>query len=403
MLSRRFFMKSGALALASLSLTGKTPSFLERMVSASTVSSKPKTIVVIFQRGAADGLNIIVPFAEPNYYKLRPSLAIRSPKSGDSQAAIDLDGFFGLHPAMVSFKELFQQQKLAIVHAVGSPDSTRSHFDAQDYMELGTPGIKSTSDGWLNRYLQKKYLKQPLPLRAVAIGRKEPKIFTGKAPTVTVGNLSNFGTRSSFEAMYADTQDQILANTGTDTFEAIKTIKQIKASSYTPANGAEYSKGSLGQSLKQIAQLIKANVGLEVAFTDMDGWDTHVNQPQRLQILLTEFSNSISAFIKDLGDRAEDVVVVTMSEFGRTAAENGTRGTDHGHATCMFVVGGNTKGGKIYGEWPGLEKNNLYEGRDLALTTDYRSVCLELVEKHCGLKETTSLFPSFKHKPLSIL
>jgi len=414
MTTRRFFLKSGALAIAGIGASLAIPSFLERTALASNSQNSKKIMIVIFQRGAADGLNTVVPFGDAAYYKSRPTLAIAKPNSSDEQSAIDLDGYFGLHPALKPFKPLYDAKGLAIVHAAGSPDSTRSHFDAQDYMEIGTPGIKSTADGWLNRYLQtnsEPSSKDGLAaLRGVAIGNKQPKTMAGTGASLTIASLNSFDVRggaktsSAFETMYGKSSDDIIAPSGVEALEAMRTIRKIRSTAYLPANSAIYPNGQFGNSLKQIAQLIKSNVGLEIAFADLGGWDTHTAQKPRLNQLLKEFSSGIAALYQDLGDKMQDVVIVTMSEFGRTVRENGTAGTDHGHANCMFVMGGGVKGGKVYGKWPGLEREQLYEARDLALTTDFRTVCSEVVSKHCGAKDLAKIFPNFQNKSsLSIL
>lgn len=403
MISRRFFLKSSALAVASFAAGLDLPSFLSRTALAAQGQSKNKTMIVIFQRGAVDGLNTVVPFGEDAYYRARPALAIGRPKANDEQTAIDLDGFFGLNPAMKAFKPLYDNKQLAIVHAAGSPESTRSHFDAQDYMETGTPGNKSTDDGWLNRYLQVAG-KSTVPLRAIAMGNKQPRTLAGTSPSLTLSSLGGFDVRggnqvnSSFEAMYGDSNDAVLQPAGSEAFEAMRLIKKIRAAGYNPANNATYPNGQFSNSLKQIAQLIKANVGLEIAFADIGGWDTHTAEKQRLNALFREFAGSLAAFSQDLGDRMQDIVIVTMSEFGRTVQENGNLGTDHGHATCMFVLGGAVKGGKVYGKWPGLAREQLFEGRDLALTTDFRTVCSEVMTKHLGAKDLTRIFPGFQLK-----
>ncbi len=408
MTTRRFFLKSSALAVASLGTNLVIPSFLQKVAMATESQANKKTLVVIFQRGAVDGLNCVVPYGEAAYYRARPRLAIAAPKAGDEQTAIDLNGFFGLNPALKPFKSLYDTGQLAIVQAVGSPDSTRSHFDAQDYMETGTPSIKSTDDGWLNRYLQMEKTKETSPLRAVALSNKQPRILAGNSSAVTLNNLASFDVRnnqanSAFATMYGESVDPQLRSTGNETFEAMRLIKKLRANGYTPARNAAYPPGQFAESLKQIAQLIKANVGLEVAFTDLGGWDTHTAQPARLTALLKQFSSSIAAFTQDLGDSMQDVVLVTLSEFGRTVSENGNMGTDHGHATCMFVMGGNVRGGKVYGRWPGLEREQLFEARDLALTTDFRTVCSEVLMKHCHITDTKRIFPNFSYKPNELL
>ncbi|MGC1268720.1 MAG: DUF1501 domain-containing protein, partial [Candidatus Acidiferrum sp.] len=393
--SRRYFLKQGGVAMIGLSAM---PAFLQRAVAATPMPNK-KQLVVLFQRGAADGLNIVVPFGEPNYYRMRPSIAIPQPKNGGNDAAIDLDGFFGLHPSLAPLEPLFHQNQLAIVHAAGSPDPTRSHFDAQDFMESGTPGLRATDDGWLNRALGTVPEENASPFRAVAMGPNLPLMLRGSAAAIALPDLKQFKVlaqspkagevvEGGFEAMYAQTVDQALHGTGTETFEAIDLLRNADPAKYQPENGAEYPKNKLGQSVQQISQLLKANIGAEVLFVDCGGWDNHVNEggsQGQLSNLLRDLGQSLAAFHQDMGDRMQDIVFVTMSEFGRTAHENGNRGTDHGHANCMFVMGGDVKGGHVYGKWPGLDDHQLNEGRDLALTTDFRSVVGEVLTKHIGV------------------
>jgi len=407
--SRRYFMKQGGIALAGLSTM---PAFLQRAV-ASTPGAGKRQLVVLFQRGAADGLNIVVPFAEPSYYRMRPSIAIPQPKRGGGDAAIDLDGFFGLHPSLASLEPLFHRNQLAIVHAAGSPDPTRSHFDAQDYMESGTPGIKSTEDGWLDRAVSTLPEENSSPFRAVAMGPNLPRMLQGKTGAIAVPDLRQFKVQpqspamanvveGGFEAMYAQTVDHALHGAGTETFEAIDLLRKIDTSKFPPENGADYPKNPIGQRLQQIGVMIKANIGVEVMFLDCGGWDNHVNEggaQGQLANLLRDLGQSLAAFHQDMGDRMADIVVVTMSEFGRTAKENGNRGTDHGHANCMFVLGGDVKGGRVYGNWPGLNDHQLNEGRDLALTTDFRSVVGEILARHLGVKDLGPVFPGFDNTP----
>jgi uncharacterized protein (DUF1501 family) len=401
MISRRVFLKDGGLALVSL---GFAPSFLARTVAAG--SARQKVLIAIFQRGAVDGLNMVIPFGERDYYASRPSLAIGRP-STDENSAIDLDGFFGLHPRMRPLKELWDSRKLAIVHACGSHDDTRSHFDAQDYMESGTPGVKSTPDGWMNRYLHAKEHQKATPFRAVALAQQLPRALQGSAPALAIGQISQFGIRagqatetmqSSFEAEYAAAANTILGTAGRDAFNAIRLMKQADPARYAPANGAEYPRSPFGEALKQIAQLVKADVGLEVAFAESGNWDHHANEGAAVGILanrLDDLSRGIAALVRDLGDRMQDVVVLTMSEFGRAVAENGSRGTDHGHGNAMMAIGGAIRGGKVYGRWPGLAVEQRHEGRDLAITTDFRSVFNEVVRGHLELRDTSRVFPGF--------
>ena len=400
MTTRRLFLKSSGFAMFGI---GAAPMWLARAADAS--SPRKKVLVAVFQRGAVDGLNVVVPFGEKNYYALRPTIAIPAPKTG-TESAIDLDGFFGLHPALAPLKSIYDAHKLAIVHAVGSPDPTRSHFDAQDYMESGTPGRKATTDGWLNRALPPSADARKSPIRAVSLGPSLSRALRGHNEAVAINNLNEFkvsdaGGSATFESMYASTLDTMLSGTGRETFDAVKLMRSIQAQPYTPANGAKYPGGRLGQSLMQIARLIKADVGMEVAFTDVGGWDTHVNEvgqtsgTGQLANLLGNFAQALAAFYQDLGDRMEDVAVVTMSEFGRTAKENGNRGTDHGHANVMFAFGGAIRGGKVYGDWPGLAPEQLHDSRDLALTTDFRDVLGELVAKHLGNGQLPGVFPEY--------
>jgi uncharacterized protein (DUF1501 family) len=409
-MERRVFVKSGALALVTM---GLSPSFLRRTTFGMELkgAAKGKTLICLFQRGAADALNVIVPHGEKAYYALRPSIAIPRPgglaRGISSANAIDLDGFFGLHPALAPLKPLYDRGILAPIHAVGSPSSTRSHFDAQDYMETGTPDVKGTPDGWLNRYLAVQGTCaecSPNPFRAVALTPQTPRILEGPAETVAMNSLDEFTVRTTgsqaerLEALYRTGSADLVHGTGAEMFDAVKKLRAANPQKYLPANGADYPRSQFGQRLLQIAQLIKANVGLEIAFADIGGWDTHVNQggtTGQLALRLTDFAQSINALVTDLGDRMSDVVIMTMSEFGRMASENGNRGTDHGHAGALFVIGGSVKGGKVYGKWPGLEREQLYEGRDLALTTDFRTVFAEVTGKHLGATRLERIFPGF--------
>src|SRR5437762_1533828 len=409
-MNRRYFIKSGGIALASFGLMTSTPTFLGRALAETidkVTGGRRKTLIAIFQRGAVDGLNVVVPYGEHSYYDLRPNIAIPKPDGG-AESAINLDGYFGLHPSLSSFKPLWDSKRLAIVHASGSPDSTRSHFDAQDYMESATPGVKSTQDGWLNRYLQSKTGSERSLFRAVSMTQNMPRAMQGKAPTLAISNLADFSIRAGqssaaiqggFEAIYDQTVNDALHGTGKETFEAINYLKQVNPAQFKPENGANYPNTPFGNALRQIAQLIKGGVGLEVAFADIGGWDTHVNegnQQGQLSNLLRQFSQAIAALYTDLGTRMDDVVILTMSEFGRTVKENGNRGTDHGHANAMFIVSNTVRGGKVYGDWPGLKNDQMWEGRDLALTTDFRDVFGEIAQKHLGATNMKTVFPGYE-------
>jgi uncharacterized protein (DUF1501 family) len=411
-ITRRAIMRNGAMAVVG---TAAIPSFLTRAMFAAepSVHRKNQRVVVLFQRGAADGLNIVVPHAESYYYQARTSIAI--PRN----QVLDLDGFFGLHPALAEFKPLWDQKHLAIIHATGSPDPTRSHFDAQDFMESGTPGYKATTDGWLNRALQaqdERAREKASPFRAVSIGADVARTLQGKTPVVAMGNAANFTIDGRdpntnpipeiFQTMYDDSTLSLLRGTGAETFEAIKMLKSTDPTHYTPANGAPYPRGQFGESMKQIAQLLKANLGVEVAFADIGGWDHHFNEGNvegQLAQSLRNLSQGISGFWQDMGDEAENVTLVSMSEFGRTVQQNGTGGTDHGHANVMFVLGGQVQGGKVYGQWPGLNPEQLYQNRDLAITTDYRRVLGEVVWKSLGARDMNTVFPQAQLNQMEFL
>jgi uncharacterized protein (DUF1501 family) len=393
MMNRRLFLKSSGLALAGTALM---PGVFVRMARAGTTRGR-KTLVAVFQRGAVDGLNVVVPYGDEAYYAARRSIAIARPKQ--ENGALELDGFFGAHPSLAALMPYFADRSLAFVHAVGSPDSTRSHFDAQDFMECGTPGIKSTQDGFLSRAVIARKDASSTSLRAVAFSPNLPRILSGSADAVAMTDVARFGVRGgaadSFEAMY-----------GGEAFEAVKLLRATSPEKLQPANGAQYPRTPLGNSLQQIAQLIKAGVGLEIAFADVGGWDTHAAQggaQGQLANNLRQFAEGIAAFAKDLGSRMSDVILVTMSEFGRTVRENGNRGTDHGHATVMLALGGGIKGGKVHGKWPGLGMPALHEGRDLAVTTDFRDVFGELLTEHLGVPSLKTVFPRYEGKSLSLL
>ena len=407
-MQRRVFVKSGALALVTM---GLSPTFLRRSAFAIDLprAAKGKVLVCLFQRGAADALSMVVPHAERAYYALRPAIAIPRPGANALEAAIDLDGFFGLHPALAPFLPLYRDGLLVPIQAVGSPSATRSHFDAQDYMESGTPDDKSTRDGWLNRYLAvsgtcEACQAAATPFRAVAMTAQTPRILDGAAPAVAMASLGDFTVRAPaasaarLEALYRTGSADVVHASGREMFDAVKLLRAASPERYQPGNGAEYPRSQFGQRLLEIAQLIKAGVGLEVAFADVGGWDTHVNQGGangQLATRLRDFSTSIAAFVTDLGPRLDDVVILTMSEFGRMASQNGSGGTDHGHAGAMFVLGANVAGGKVHGDWPGLEREQLYEGRDLALTTDFRAVFSEVIAKHLGATALDRVFPGY--------
>jgi uncharacterized protein (DUF1501 family) len=410
--TRRALLKSGACALAAMTMP---PRFLARVADAA--EARGKIMVAVFQRGAVDGLSMVVPHGEASYYATRPSIALPRPRRGDATTTVDLDGFFALHPALAPLLPLWESKTLAIVPACGSPDITRSHFDAQDYMESGTPGVKSTPDGWLGRAAGALPAARATPFRSVALGAQLPRILRGDAGALALRSLDRFEVRTTsqpamtqrgFESLYGEGVRDLLHGTGRETFEAVRMLKSAGAARLTPANGADYPRGRFGESLRQIAQLIRADVGLRIAFADVDGWDTHVGQGAeqgQLANRLRDFGAGLAAFIRDLGDRLADVVLLTMSEFGRTVAENGNRGTDHGHATTMFVLGGSVRGGRLYGRWPGLAPEQRFESRDLAVSTDFRDLFSEITTRQLAVPASTALFPGWTptHAPLGLL
>lgn len=430
MMGRRAFVKRGSLAMLAL---GLPPEFLVRPLLPRLeggITGRRKTLICIFQRGAVDGISMIVPWGDPAYGPLRRLTAIPAPGRGDRGSALDLDGFFGFHPSMAPLMDLFREGSLGAIHAVGSPSPTRSHFDAQDFMESGTPGVKSTPDGWLNRLLQRTgeacatcdgrtlddprahaldhTLGQqgPVPaLRGIAAGPVLPRALQGDHPALSVPDLSRFSGAGNTEALrplYSPIGNDVVTAAGDEAFAAMDVLRRLDPGAYVPTAGAVYPSSPFGRSLAQVAQLIKADVGVEVAFADLGGWDTHVAQGGVEGILarrLDDLARGLRALHDDLAARMEDVVILTMSEFGRTAHENGSGGTDHGHASGMLVLGGGVGGGRVLGAWPGLAPDQLNEGRDLAVTTDFRDVLGEIARGHLGARDPEGLFPGYVLAP----
>jgi uncharacterized protein (DUF1501 family) len=419
MTSRRGFLESGALALFATSIGG-VPTFLAQAANSKKIVGpfkKNKIMVTIFQRGAMDGLMAVSPFTDQHLKNARPGLFISAAKSADNPL-IDLDGRFGLHPSLQAFVPLFREKRLAIVHAVGSPNSTRSHFDAQDYMETGTPFNKGTSTGWLNRAVGLLGHEAVTPFQAVSVTSALPRSFYGEHPAVAISDLKEFSIQmrgnpsvanaasGSFEELYDQTTSSLLNKTGKESFEAIKMLEKADVKNYKPANGAEYPNSKLGNALKQIAQLIKMDVGLEVAFTETGGWDTHYNQGTVQGTFArntSDLSNSIQAFWTDIEAFQDEVSVMTMTEFGRTVKQNGSNGTDHGRGSCMFIVGNQVNGGLVHGNVPVLAKENLEDGRDLPVTTDFRSVFSEVAGKHLNIQHQGVLFPDWKGDHIGVM
>jgi len=418
--SRRVFLKSSGLALAAVGVAPAVgPAFLRNLVFAAEpqrarqTTGGRKILICIFQRGAVDGLSMVVPHGDPQYYKHRTPAngGIALARIGEG-AVLDLDGMFGLHPALSKLKPIYDAGHLTAIQACGSPHATRSHFDAQDYMEAGAPGNKTIRDGWLARTLQncpEDAAKAKKVIRSVSLTARAPRSLQGNTEVLSIADLSTFdvgkkgsGTADGFEALYDEAAGDVLHGVGKETFEALKQLRDLNPAGYVPAPGAQYPPGRFGTALRQLAQLIKADIGLEVGFAESGGWGTHINQggaKGRIAQQLQEFGGALAAFYTDLGDRMADVTILTMSEFGRTVRPNGNGGTDHGHGTCFLALGGNVKGGRVLGQWPGLAPEQLYENRDLPVTTDFRDVFGEIAQRHLGVRDLKAVFPAYDSSP----
>jgi uncharacterized protein (DUF1501 family) len=411
MLSRRAFLSSGGLALLATGVGG-VPSFLTRAASAtpSDLFRRRKVLVTVFQRGAMDGLAAVQPLSDPHLARLRPTLAL-DPR----RQLVDLDGRVGLHPALSPFADLYREGRLGVVHGVGSPVATRSHFDAQDFMETGRPGDKRADTGWLNRATGLLGHEPATPFQAVALTPALPLSLRGEAPALAVAKLEDFGvlasgalaaTGESLEALYAETAGDLLSDAGREGLDAARLLEEARLDRYRPENGAEYPRSELGESLRQIAQLIKADVGLEVAFAEAGGWDTHARQGSDTGSFArraADLARSVAAFWTDLERYQDDVVVLTMTEFGRTVAENGTGGTDHGRASAMFVLGNAVRGGEVHGRPLVLDPDALEDGRDLPVTTDFRALFAGVAGPHLGIATGDALFPGWSGQPIEIV
>lgn len=420
MTSRRGFIKSGGLALFGIGIGG-IPGFLAEAVAgtkAPGLFKRKKILVCVFQRGAMDGLMAVTPFTDKHLKQARPTLFMDAVKGGRNASLIDLDGRFGLHPAMAAFENTYREKRMAIVHGIGSPNNTRSHFDAQDFMESGTPFRKGTESGWLNRAVGLLGHEAATPFQGVSLTSSLPRSFYGDNPAVAISNLQDFKIQMggnikganmaarSFEDLYDATSPGLLKETGKESFEAIKMLQNLQIKNYKPSNNAVYPNTALGNSLKQIAQLIKMEVGLEVGFAESGGWDTHVNQGTGSGIFarnVNDLSSSIMAFWSDMGTYQDDITLMTMTEFGRTVKQNGTGGTDHGRASCNFVLGNHVNGGLVHGIVEPLAFENLEDGRDLAVTTDFRSVFSEVADKHLNINNDKVLFPDWEGKAIGVM
>lgn len=411
-------MKSGAMALFATGIAGGIPSFIAKAANSAKSNflfKKNKTLVCIFQRGAMDGLMAVSPYSDPNLKNMRPTLYMSPAQTEGKQ--FDLDGRFGLHPSFESLYPFFSDKRMAIVHGVGSPNTTRSHFDAQDYMESGTPFSKGTPSGWLNRAVGLMG-HDATPFRAVSLTSAMPRSLYGDNEAVAINNLQDFAIQmrgnpmaanmaaGSFEELYDQTSNNILNKAGKESFDALKMLNVNNIKNYQPVAGVVYPTSPLGNSLKQIAVLIKMNIGVEVAFAESGGWDTHFNQGAANGTFARnakDFSDSIAAFWKDLAAYQDDVTVMTMTEFGRTAAQNGTGGTDHGRASCLFVLGNDVQGGKVYQNIGSLAKESLEDGRDLPVSTDFRAVFSSVANGHLKINNNGVLFPKWDGRGIGIM
>jgi uncharacterized protein (DUF1501 family) len=399
--TRRSFLRT--VGLGGLTLPGWFP----RLAFSATPSPRRDVLVCVFLRGAADGLNIVVPFGDRDYYASRPTLAIKQP-AATAGTAVNLDGFFGLHPSLAPLKELYDDGALAVVHAAGSPADTHSHFEAMDFMERGTPGSKSLTTGWIGRHLTTLDTGNGSPFRAVGIGHIVQASLRGPVPATALQSIADFhlkGLRSATELASFQTSLASLYPSGDfldgqakQTFNAVSMLAGANPGTYQPQNGAQYPDSDFGHGLEQVAQLIRADLGLEVACIDVGGWDTHSGEggaTGTLANLLADLAAGLHAFHADLADRMAHITMVTMSEFGRRVRENASGGTDHGHGNCMFLLGGGVAGGKVYASWPGLAAEQLYGPGDLAITTDFRTVLSEVMERRLGNSKVADVFPGF--------
>jgi len=378
-------------------------------------AAAPKSLIVIFQRGGCDGLNVAVPYGDAAYYNLRPTIAI--PRAGQNGGALDLNGFFGLHPAMSALHKLYQQGNVAVFPATHYPNASLSHFDSEQFIESGV--ISKTSNGWLNRHLEAS--SNSSGMRGVSFGTEIAQALRGKVPVSSFNDLAAFDldmTASAEPRMTARLQKIYaqnphlggnngvrIQNAGRTLFADLGLVQQLDVKGYQPANGATYPNNSYGTQLRQAAQLIKAGVGLELATVNIGGWDTHQTQGNQVGYqadMLKIFADGIAALYADLGAAMQDVMILTMTEFGRTAEENGSKGTDHGNAGCWFALGGGVRSG-VYGQWPGLEKAQLYKGRYLAHSVDFRDIFGEIASRHLGNTQLASLLPGHSHTPLNFL
>lgn len=396
---RKFLQRASLLAAAGLVPIGMQGWAARGL----TQTNSRKRLIVIFLRGGIDGLNVVVPHQDPNYYEVRPRIAI--PQPGQQEGVLDLEGRFGLHPALADLMPLWQQRSLAFVHACGSPDPTRSHFDAQDYMETGTPGVKTTEDGWMNRLLGT--LPKGRPTQAVTMGATIPRILVGQMPVASLPG-GREATRSlsvdrpqinaAFNRLYSGDDPISLAyQEGQEAREIL--LAELESEMMAASRGAPSPAGFVNTT-RQLARLMVGDAKTQLAFMALGGWDTHVNQGSskgEFANKLRSLGQGLATLAQELGSVYSDTAIVVLSEFGRTVKENGNGGTDHGHGNVMWVLGGSIRGGKVYGQWPGLAESQLYKNRDLAITTDFRDAIASLLEQHMQLNrsQVNQVFPNY--------
>jgi uncharacterized protein (DUF1501 family) len=370
-----------------------------------------RKLIVVMLRGAVDGLNVVAPVADANYAALRPTIALAPP--GQDNGALDLDGYFGLHPALAPLMPLWRERKLAFVHASGSPDATRSHFDAQDYMESATPGVKSTPDGWMNR-LVRALPGAATPTRALSIGPTMPRILAGRAPAVNLANgaagvkggvLDRPLLGAAFDQLYAG--HERFGRMYQDGRTAHKEVMAASMAETVAADGGAPLPNGFPDDAARLATLMRNDPNVQLAFFALGGWDTHANQGAgtgQLANRLAPLAQGLALLSQRLGPMFDDTTIVVMSEFGRTARENGNGGTDHGHGNVMWVLGGGVAGGKVLGDWRGVGNDQLNEGRDLPVTTDFRVVLANIAERHLRLGESqlARVFPSLPVMPANL-
>ena len=386
------------------------PSWLPRMAFApAQTAPRGDLLIVVFLRGAADVLNMIVPHGEAAYYRLRPTLGIPRPDDNHAKTGertVDLDGFFGLHPAMSPLIPAWQEGHLAAIHAVGAPDESRSHFKAMALMERGVVDESGPATGWIGRHLATLDTGNPSPLRAIGLGEKTQMSLRGPVPVSALRSIADFHLggdlnaaaqmHAAISALYADHSP--LGVLGQETIKILDTLEALDPENYRPMSNAQYPLSEFGLGLKQVAMLAKAEVGLEVAAIDVGGWDTHFAQggiSGLMANLMADLGQGLAAFHGDMIDQMKHTTVVVMSEFGRRAYENASLGTDHGHGSAMLLMGGNVVGGKVHAKWPGLEDGQLFGPGDLAVTVDYRDVLGEVLSRRLNNPALGEVFPEY--------